>query len=1128
MVSADELPEEKIVNDYSKLTWIPRVVSVEELDVNTLGSTFEFGLCGASAQALGFCVEAWVLDSTPQKKGDYGTSIKLLDCPSGDGRVSGATPKCFIDKTGRLVLDCYKTSFNSGKVTATDGQWNHVAVVYGRGQVKLYVNARLTSLKNSNLEFPQGRAALTLCTGGTGFVTELRVWNSERTDEQITSNMGKSISPTQAKEYPSLRLSWLPLAKDGFNYPAGSLLFDTWTRKPVGSRGGYPVISDSRWACGLPSRLMPVDNVYQLSHMDESQEAWEHQQLQAVASQSVAKYQPAPSVVEERGLQVVNLLMQKGGPWVPRVVSLPPGVTADIGTTLGLGLTGANGFTVECWVRLRGAIDPSVENTILGMGYGEVAGESEGFTMSLRGGLPRVGFTGHEIEAEAGIAGLRWTHLACVYDGSTMMKVYANGNLIAHGDCKPLQGDCCLTIGSNRKKNPLLGDLCEFRIWNRALPSEELLQMKNIAVPPLGGKAFSGLRLVWLPLRSGGPVGREQWCRRQTVLRGLVKGSSAADSEAIAKPFPSLLWDVVNGRDIGALSDQSGLLTSRSRNMQIPVFIPPVNELPPAWSRSAAAIIDEWTDCLDRAFVPKWYVPPLLDSEHVGDSLSSFPTSAAEAAVKGGAWVSRVMRPVAGASYSTLFCKTQEAGLLGVGTGGRTFTLEVWMRPRPLMMDNRTSKKKKENIVYEDLLGHEDAKSNESTGFFGTGRPFALRLGLADGHPFISLEGPLKSLRQKDNKECVISPTKLEYDKWVHVAYVIQGDGKMNICVDGVEVSKAERIGPLQAKGDTNVHLFGYENRLWKTEICELRIWGVARKRKEVEETMLKSFAPQPTGHPQVKGLRFSWFPCTSARSILWDHKYIIFRGVYPDTEEIPFPHWTRRPEHLPPLLKSQVKSIPCCYLLDDRGDSYERNHAPGIVPPVIRDEWGLVAYDQFDTVFVPLKKVENGAGFSGIMLSDEREVIDVGWADEDDGTFTQKNAFFLDDGGYSGWGTKEEVVEEVRLDKQESFDMSNRATESQSYSESKDEYSYSKDEYIHPPELEKGKEYVPQVEGGVQEQHQEQEYAEEGYVEGDEDGVYRAQDDEQPPPAEEQEIVEVDKEDTQGEEVKSEVVTAE
>lgn len=1048
--SAEDVPQEKVPNNYPKLDWIPRVVAIEETDVNILGSSIELGLCGASAQALGFCVEAWILDNSPIKKGDSNPSIKLLDCPSGEGRVEGATPKFFIDKAGRVVLDFHKAAFNSGKNIIIEGQWNHVAYVYGRGNVKLYVNGRLSQMKNATIKFPEGHAALSICTGGTGFVTELRVWNGERTDEQITANMTKSISPTKAKDFPSLRLSWLPLSKEGFNFSPGSLLFDTWIRKPIGSRNSYPVIGDSRWVCALPPPLMPKDINFQLNHADEANEVWEHQQLTAVASQNFIRYQPTPSVVEEKALQIVNLLMQKGGPWVPRIVSLPPGTTASIGTTVELGLTGPVGFTVECWVRLRGAIDPTVENYILGIGYAEKAGENEGFTMSLRGGRPRCGFTAHEIESEAGIARLRWTHLCCVYDGKSMVKLYANGNLMAHGDCEPLKGNCSLTIGTNRNKDPLVGDMCEFRLWNRALSTEEINEMMKVSIPPLGGKAFPNLRLVWCPLRNGGPCSREFWCRRQTVFQSLVK---ATDVKPIEKPFPSLLWDVANGRDVGNLRDHAVLLTSRSRNMQIPVFIPPVHELPPAWSRSAASIVDEWTDCLDRAFVPRWYVPPLLDSEHVDESLSSFPSSAAEAAVRGGPWMPRVMRPVIGTNYSTLFGLTQEAGLLGVGTGGREYTLELWMRPR--YVRERTNKK--DPIQFEDLLGHEDAKSNEATGFFGTGKPFALRIGLANGRPFISLVGPISSLRQKDNKECVITKDKLPHNVWVHVAYVIQGDGKMMIFVNGEEAARAERIGPLQAKGDTNVHLFGYEERKWQTEICEMRIWGCARKQKDVEESMTKSYAPQPTGHPQVKGLRFSWFPCNSMRAILWDHKYITFRGSFSREEDVQFPHWTRRPEFLPPLIRKQVKSVPCCYVLDDIGDSYERNHAPGIVPPVLRDEWGEIDYDKHDTLFVPLKKKpEDGGGFSNMMPTDEREEIDVGWVDANDGTFTQRNERVIDDGGWHlGWGdVKEEIVEEVDLEHQESFSSAeasvDRAGGSCSHMETKDAYNESQHQSYH------------------------------------------------------------------------------
>jgi hypothetical protein len=49
-------------------------------------------------------------------------------------------------------------------------------------------------------------------------------------------------------------------------------------------------------------------------------------------------------------------------------------------------------------------------------------------------------------------------------------------------------------------------------------------------------------------------------------------------------------------------------------------------------------------------------------------------------------------------------------------------------------------------------------------------------------------------------------------------------------------------------------------------------------------------------------------------------------------------------------------------------------------------------------------------------LISDEREYVDVGWYDTDDGTFVHKNDKISDDGGwYLGWGdVKEEVLEEI------------------------------------------------------------------------------------------------------------------
>lgn len=80
------------------------------------------------------------------------------------------------------------------------------------------------------------------------------------------------------------------------------------------------------------------------------------------------------------------------------------------------------------------------------------------------------------------------------------------------------------------------------------------------------------------------------------------------------------------------------------------------------------------------------------------------------------------------------------------------------------------------------------------------------------------------------------------------------------------------------------------------------------------------------------------------------------------------------------------------------------------------------------------------------MLMTEEREAVDVGWYDEDDGTFIQKNDLVLDDGGYYlGWGiVKEEIIEEVHVDQQQSFDESSKRQfedqTDQSYMESKED----------------------------------------------------------------------------------------
>mmetsp|Transcript_11 Transcript_11/g.12 ORF Transcript_11/g.12 Transcript_11/m.12 type:complete len:389 (+) Transcript_11:115-1281(+) len=288
------------------------------------------------------------------------------------------------------------------------------------------------------------------------------------------------------------------------------------------------------------------------------------------------------------------------------------------------------------------------------------------------------------------------------------------------------------------------------------------------------------------------------------------------------------------------------------------------------------------------------------------------------------------------------------------------------------------------------------------------GSPYSLRIGLANGYPFMNFLGQIKSLKASDLKEGVISSTPIPPNKWTHLAFVAIGDGKILLYINGEEVCRRERMNPLQAKGDTMIHAFGYEDRLLKSDICEMRMWSCARNKDEILDGMSKCFPPLPTGLPRIPELRLAWFPTNSMKSVFWDHKYIMIRGVYEHLLPEELPKYTRRPLSLPPSILTSLINLPPAYVLDDRGDSYERNLSTNMLPPVVRFDDGSIYYNHYDKSFEPLAKKSTHT-FASVTIS--KEDIDLGWCDTDDGQLLSHHLISLDDGGWMECWDKETLA---------------------------------------------------------------------------------------------------------------------
>jgi hypothetical protein len=1076
---AIEEPDLSIYDTELNNLWVPRVVRLDPGSVYHIGSSVDVGITGAGASVLGFCVEAWIQVLVPLKKGPE-PAISLLATEGATDMQPGSCPNFTVQQDGKIVMDFFKCPC-PGKKTLVEGHvWTHVAFVYGQGLMKTFVNGRRVGERQAAK--PWGEVALSMRAFVPVDICEYRVWSVDRSDLDISQNMSVVISPISSCDERGLRLSWLPLKVGCENYTPGALLYDTWRRVPVGCRVNPSKVLDCRWPCAIPG-LLSATLMKQGDHL-VAKCAEEHvyirEKRQLALHAGVASNVQLPKQKYDIKAELVTLALSlEGAPWIPRIVTLPPGVHANIGTSAEFGISmfpsdpsakdasppavtsgnsfyssAISGFTIELWVRIR-ALLPGQDNCIIGYGTGAPVSVGQSMHIVLRDGRPLMGFMGNPYQVEADniiIPPMQWTHLAFTCDRNGVQSIFANGIMIGNHQCPvALFGNCTLTLGACGDGNYLLGDVCELRIWSRCFDATDVLKYMAIAIPPLAGQGHRDLRISWLPLRQGGPISQQIYVTQNELYElkkdqkeGNLTGNAAqaaatasAENKAAAglelsAPCPTLLWDVTRKMDVGRLTNVSVLLTTRTRVPPVPSLVPPDQYLPPHWSKSAFALVDEWSDAFDRMFVASWPPPPLLDQHGLPMEI---PASAGAAVARQGPWIPRVIRYKVEVPLSCKVGTTAEMGVGSIGAMDRQFTLELWVRPRALHIP-------KGKIICQDFFGHEDADSEKGTLLFGLGRPEALRIGLANGIPFMTFGGGLKSLKPGDIKDCgIIAPHAIPTETWTHLSFAVDGQGVMRITIDGKAVMERNKIGALKAKGDLMLYAFGYPGRECYCDVTEMRMWSACRSEQEVSDFMHLGLTPLDTGGPRVPGLRLCWFPLRSMRSVMWDTKMLQHRVCYHDISRDKGPQMTRRPNFIPPHILNSLVQLPCAPVLDDRGDAFERVFLPDLMPKVVRhkapnrNELGDVDYTAIDWKFLPFdtsdpmvsiigknpnkkeKPKSSGLGLAATKTRKEKDNIDIGWRDSDDGTWAPNSGFDEDDGGYIfNWGGAGDLEKEVAM----------------------------------------------------------------------------------------------------------------
>lgn len=211
----------------------------------------------------------------------------------------------------------------------------------------------------------------------------------------------------------------------------------------------------------------------------------------------------------------------------------------DLVQIVGVSPPGAEGYTLEAWIRPRRG--PSPRPNILARRHPGGEGDTYVFRLRLdRGGVLELGMAG---DGEAwGLLGQTpvplddWSHVAATWQAEPpRAQLFLDGKLDAEGvpRVSPTSGDLPLWVGADPLRGPapraFCGEMGEIRIWNEVRPPERLAEpvpeTRDLQVPHLRYRSSWGF-----PAGGVGGEGRE--------FPGLEPGADASDPEAIDEGPP--------------------------------------------------------------------------------------------------------------------------------------------------------------------------------------------------------------------------------------------------------------------------------------------------------------------------------------------------------------------------------------------------------------------------------------------------------------------------------------------------------------------------------------------------------------------------------------------------------------
>ncbi len=450
--------------------------------------------------------------------------------------------------------------------TIPTNQWVHVAATRdGSGNVKMYINGVLDANtvvnnqtgNNANQRGIGYKPGATMANGGfNGRIDELRIWNVERTRQQIIDNAYSSLSAATGLVASYTFNNSSGSAIDAIGAVNGTLTGGvTYAASTAFSADVFaPVVSISSTESGSTS-LAPFPITIEFSESVADFVLADITVTNGTAANFAGSgtsytadiYPTADGQVDVDVAAGVATDASANGNFAATTFSVTATLPENALTLDGTGdyvtvpfdaSYNTAVFTVEVWAKVSGnannyrSIISSRNRNAGTSGEGFVLYASSTNTWEFWTGNGGSGGTGWNIIAGPAVVTDTWTHLAGVYDGSEM-RFYVNGQLIDSQTVTYVPQDAIDAVigaGNEPIDFPFNGQIDELRIWSTARTQQQIIDNAYMTVTsgPVASYTFNN---------SSGPAIDAAGTFDGTLMGGVAYVASAAFTTDVLAPL---------------------------------------------------------------------------------------------------------------------------------------------------------------------------------------------------------------------------------------------------------------------------------------------------------------------------------------------------------------------------------------------------------------------------------------------------------------------------------------------------------------------------------------------------------------------------------------------------------------